>query len=221
MEDLRVDGRNEQEETWFVDRVGCSSNTTGRQQDVGSSQWSREQTVTEVTVVPESSRSASVLASTSDSGSMTSIQGAVTPQTPGVLGTTLTRATNTNNMDGAQSVSEGRTDQATGEASVNRTNDGIEMDGAWDGTTGDDFIALEPEMATTETPGGFSKFAYQISGEAMKRSGDGSSQVTMGTRSQDGSLWVDGIRFPCKEAYELWLVASVRGETWARVMAMH
>ena len=162
-----------------------------------------------------------MLASSSDSGSMTSRQGAATLPTPGVPSTTSTTATDTNNTDGMQPVSEGRTDQATGDASVNRTNDGIEMEGTWDGTTGDDFIALGPEMATAETPGGFSKFAFQISGEAMKRSGDGLSQVTMGTRSQDGSLWVDGIRFPCKEAYELWLVASVRGETWARVMAMH
>ena len=59
-----------------------------------------------------------------------------------------------------------------------------------DETTDEDLIALKPEMGTAETPWGFSRFADQISGSAMRRSGDGSSQHI--SCPHYGSLWIDG-----------------------------
>ena len=73
-----------------------------------------------------------------------------------------------------------------------------------DGTTEDDLIALQPEMGTAETSWVFSRFAYQISGSAMKRSGDGSSQHASGTSPHYGSLWIDGNWFTCKEVQQTW-----------------
>jgi hypothetical protein len=93
-----------------------------------------------------------------------------------------------------------------------------------DDTTEDGYIALAPESVGadgTGPPEGFRRCAQLISEDAMKKSGGTSSQVASGTRSRDGTLWVNGKRYSCKEAYELYIMASVRGETCAQAFALH
>jgi len=91
-------------------------------------------------------------------------------------------------------------------------------------TAGEDLMELDSEIIgaeETESPTGFLKFAKHVSEDAMNRSTVQESDGAFGTKSKDGTLWVEGKWFACKEAYELWIMASIREDMVVQAMATH
>ena len=91
-------------------------------------------------------------------------------------------------------------------------------------TAGEDFMELDSESTgaeETEAPTGFRKFAQHVSDDAMNRPTVQEPNGAFGTKSKDGTLWVEGRWFACKEAYELWIMASIREDMVVQAIATH
>jgi len=86
----------------------------------------------------------------------------------------------------------------------------------------EDFIALDPELEQHEEPepAGFLSLNQQIRDNAKKRNNITPSGI-VGTKSSDGTLWVDGKKYLCPEAYELAIMSSLRGQSVTQALSLH
>ena len=99
----------------------------------------------------------------------------------------------------------------------------VDSDEYYNEVVEEDFIPLDPETEHHKEPEptGFLRLNKQVRDNAKKRSDSTPSESIAGTRSSDGTLWIDGKKYLCPEAYELAIMSSLRGQSVTQALSLH